>query len=115
MAQKKTEEFSYPDQFISDVSIALSHPGRISIIRIIARKPGITTGELVEFLPFTQSTVSHHLKELIKTELISVSIDGKRSLYTLNENMWSRFARHYGRLVEELGIQDSQEAEPEQH
>jgi DNA-binding transcriptional ArsR family regulator len=99
MANHKKEEFTSADQHISLVAKAMSHPARITILRILAEHPNFTTGEIVELLPLAQPTVSHHLKELIASDLIIASNEGKRSIYKINWKSWNSYTGVFDNLL----------------
>ncbi|GAB2701568.1 hypothetical protein GCM10027037_28570 [Mucilaginibacter koreensis] len=99
MAKHKKSEFTAADQRLSDTAKALSHPARITIMRLLASHPGFTCGEIVDVLPLAQPTVSRHLKELQIAGLITVAFDGKRSLYEINWNNWNQGAAEFTTLL----------------
>lgn len=100
MANHKKEEFTSTDQHISLVAKAMSHPARIAILRILAKHPNFTTGEIVELLPLAQPTVSHHLKELIASHLITASNEGKKSIYQVNWQSWTSYTGVFDNLLD---------------
>lgn len=63
---------------ISEIFKALGHPARIQIINSLLIKNNATCGEIVGILPLAQSTVSKHLLELKKANLVNVVNDGKK-------------------------------------
>ncbi|HEY1006088.1 MAG TPA: metalloregulator ArsR/SmtB family transcription factor [Sphingobacteriaceae bacterium] len=84
MALNKKTEFSEADQRIADLAKTLGHPARIAILRILAERNSCICGEIVEVLPLAQSTVSQHLKELLKAGLIRGTVDGPKSCYCID-------------------------------
>ena len=71
---------------INDLAIlfkALGHPARIQIMSTLLTKDNCTCGEIVSALPLAQSTVSKHLLELKKANLLQVTNSGKRTIYTI--------------------------------
>ncbi|QKJ31802.1 winged helix-turn-helix transcriptional regulator [Mucilaginibacter mali] len=102
MASNKKAEFTPNDQHISNMAKAMSHPGRIAIMRIVKQYPKITTGEIVEILPLAQATVSHHLKELQTAGLITMTADGKRSLFEINRKNWDSYTTSFNQLLEQI-------------
>jgi ArsR family transcriptional regulator, arsenate/arsenite/antimonite-responsive transcriptional repressor len=58
------------------VARALADPTRFRLLREIAANAEITCRELVERLPVSQATVSHHLKVLAEAGLVSARQDG---------------------------------------
>lgn len=87
MSRAKTETFNQSDNQLADIAKALSHPARISILRILNELNSCITGEIVDRIPLSQSTVSQHLKELKRVNLIKGEIEGPRTCYCLNENV----------------------------
>ncbi len=86
MAFSKKEEFTQEDIWLSDTAKALSHPARISILKILAQMNVCICGEIVDLLPLSQSTVSQHLKELKRVGLITGEIEGPKVCYCIDNN-----------------------------
>lgn len=84
MAFTSINEFPKKDLRIASIFKALSHPGRVAILKVLAKKQSCICGELVEDLPLAQSTVSQHLKVLKECGLIKGTIDGPRSCYCID-------------------------------
>ncbi|MDZ4845035.1 MAG: metalloregulator ArsR/SmtB family transcription factor [Chitinophagales bacterium] len=95
MAFHKKEEFNKKENELADFAKALSHPARIAILKTIAAKETCICGEIVEVLPLAQSTVSQHLKELVKAGLLEGTIDGPRACYCINWKAFHRFAESF--------------------
>lgn len=69
---------------------ALSHPTRIKILKLLESQSCCFTGDLVEILPLSQSTVSQHLKELKDAGLIQGEIKPPRIKYCINKKNWEK-------------------------
>lgn len=71
---------------------ALGNPVRFDILKFLITHPGCITGDIVEFLPLAQSTVSQHLKVLREAGWIAGIIEGPSTCYCLDvENItWFR-------------------------
>ena len=93
MATHKREEFGNKEQSLAAFAKAISHPARIAILNLLAKKNECLCGEIVNGLPLAQSTVSQHLKELKTAGLISGEVDGPRSCYCIN---WKTIEKFYG-------------------
>jgi DNA-binding transcriptional ArsR family regulator len=91
MAYHKKEEFTKKENELAAFANAISHPARVAILKEIAKKESCICGELVKVLPLAQSTVSQHLKELLKAELIKGTIDGPKSCYCINWKTFEKF------------------------
>jgi DNA-binding transcriptional ArsR family regulator len=91
MALAKKNDFPDKDVQFADWCKALSHPARITILRILAKKSGCMCGELVLDLPLAQSTVSQHLKALKEAGLIQGEVVGPQSKYCMNKKNIDKF------------------------
>ena len=87
MVVAKTDSFHKETVRMAHLAKALSHPVRIMILQILAKKNTCICGELVELLPLAQSTVSQHLKELKRAGFIRGDIEGPRTCYCLDEHV----------------------------
>jgi ArsR family transcriptional regulator, arsenate/arsenite/antimonite-responsive transcriptional repressor len=106
MAFNKKEEFSAKEQSLAAFAKAISHPARIAILNVLAKKNECICGEIVEILPLAQSTVSQHLKELKTAGLIDGSIDGPRSCYCINWKAFEKFNQEFNSLFDTLKIKN---------
>ncbi len=95
MAQNKKKEFSKKENELADFAKAISHPARVAILKKIAASETCICGEIVEVLPLAQSTVSQHLKELLKAELISGEVEGTASCYCINWKTFEKFEKTF--------------------
>ena len=95
MAQNKKDEFSKKENELADFANAISHPARVAILKQIAVRNSCICGEIVEVLPLAQSTVSQHLKELLKAELITGTIEGVTSCYCINWKTFEKFEKTF--------------------
>ncbi len=102
MAFNKKEEFGSREQLLASFAKALSHPARIAILDVLAKKNECICGQIVEVLPLAQSTVSQHLKELVSAGLIEGSVDGPRSCYCINWKAFEKFNTEFNNLFQNL-------------
>jgi ArsR family transcriptional regulator len=84
MAASKKAQFPRAEYRLAGLAKILSHPARISILKLLARRNTCVCGEIVDSLPLAQSTVSQHLKELKASGLVEGEIDGPKSCYCLD-------------------------------
>ncbi len=84
------KKFDFPPE-ISRALDALGQEKRREIIRLISNKKRIFFSELVENTKLTSSTISFHLKELMKASLIN-------NYYTKPENPGGKYS--YYKLTE---------------
>ncbi|HEY1872179.1 MAG TPA: metalloregulator ArsR/SmtB family transcription factor [Chitinophagaceae bacterium] len=102
MAFHKKEEFRAREQSLAAFAKAFSHPARIAILNLLAKKNECICNEIVEVLPLAQSTVSQHLKELKLAGLITGEIDGPRSCYCINWKAFEKFNTDFNALFKKL-------------
>ena len=98
MAINKKEEFEMQEIELADFAKAIGHPARIAILKVLAKKDVCICGEIVEVLPLAQSTVSQHLRELLKAGLITGTVDGVKSCYCINWTTFERFSEKFNQF-----------------
>jgi ArsR family transcriptional regulator, arsenate/arsenite/antimonite-responsive transcriptional repressor len=71
---------------------ALGNPLRFEIMKFLVTHPGCITGDIVDYLPIAQATVSQHLKVLRDAGWIEGNVEGTAVSYCLsNANItWFR-------------------------
>ena len=86
------------DQRIAEISNALAHPIRVALVRHLNEKnAGHGEGnltcnkDLVEMFPYSQSTISQHLKILKDCGLFSTKVKNKFTYYTLNKYLLKEY------------------------
>jgi DNA-binding HxlR family transcriptional regulator len=110
MAYKSTE-YREEEVQLARFAKALSHPARISILKLLASMNTCYCGEIVEELPIAQSTVSQHLKELKDSGLIQGSIEPPKVRYCIEPENWKRARQLFSQFWEESPISETQNQE----
>lgn len=103
MSAREKQQFTDDVTMLADLAKALAHPGRIRILQILAKRRSCICGDIVEELPYSQSTVSQHLKELKRVGLITGNIDGPRTCYCLNNETLALAQNGFMRLFAGFG------------
>ncbi len=85
MGITKTIGFSEETIEMSKILKAFGHPARLEIVKFLINSPTCICGDIVEFLPLSQSTVSKHLSDLKKAGIIKGTISGNSICYCLDE------------------------------
>ena len=105
MSAPKIEEFTRDEIQLADLAKALSHPARIKILKILASMDVCMCGEIVDLLPLAQATVSQHLKELKRVNLIKGEIDGPKTCYCINtdsiKNVYEQLQKYFNDINKE--------------
>jgi DNA-binding transcriptional ArsR family regulator len=71
---------------------AVGNPIRFEIMKFLVTHPGCITGDIVDYLPIAQATVSQHLKVLRQAGWIEGTVEGTATSYCLHEDniVWFR-------------------------
>ncbi|MBX3246076.1 MAG: winged helix-turn-helix transcriptional regulator [Myxococcales bacterium] len=83
---------------LAQLAKALGHPARVAILRMLVREQGCIVGDITRELPFAQSTVSQHLKQLKDAGLIRGDVDGPRVCYCVEPGVVALFKALVGTL-----------------
>ena len=75
---------------LAELAWALAHPARVQIVRLLLGRDTCMCGEIVDYLPLAQSTVSQHLKILKQSGLIQGEVDGPKVCYCVNPQQLER-------------------------
>lgn len=77
---------------------ALGNPTRFEIMRFLLTHPGCITGDIVDYLPIAQATVSQHLKVLRKAGWIQGTVEGTAINYWLDDESIAWFREKVGEI-----------------
>ena len=77
---------------------ALGNPLRFEVMKFLVTHLGCITGDIVDFLPIAQATVSQHLKVLREAGWIAGTIEGTATSYCLNEANITWFKAKVGEI-----------------
>jgi ArsR family transcriptional regulator len=84
---------------IEKISKALGDSYRIQMMEAIRSEEGwMPCSVLIEMFDLAQSTVSHHLKQLVEAELLVTEKDGRSSLYKINKEIVNEYVGYLNRL-----------------
>ena len=77
---------------IERISKALGDPYRLKIINAVNKQQDwMQCGCIVTMFGLAQSTVSHHVKQLIDADLLIVEKDGRNAKYLLNKEVFQSY------------------------
>lgn len=82
------------------MSKALGDPCRLKIVEAIKKKNDwMVCMELIEMFNLAQSTVSHHLKQLVDADLLFFEKDGRNTKYRINKESFGEYAFYLNSFV----------------
>jgi predicted transcriptional regulator len=95
MKAKQAAHFDDNARLLATAAKAIAHPARIAILQYLLENNNQSCKEIVERLPFSQSTVSQHLAEL----KVAGFIDGKSfktsMIYSINQETVTSFRKQF--------------------
>lgn len=83
MGTTKHLNFDVETNAIAEICKALGHPTRMQIMTLLWKENNRTCGDIVAQIPLAQSTISKHLSELKKAELLNIRNEGKKTIYSI--------------------------------
>ncbi len=87
-------------EHLAAVGKALGDPHRIEILHLLAVAPGpVCVVDLEYHLGLAQSTVSHHLKVLVESEVCDREPRGRWTYYSLRAEVLANFRYQLERLI----------------
>lgn len=89
MSSKSNQIITDQQHEIALIAKAMSHPVRIFVLELLSKQSCCYSGDLSEILPIAKSTLSQHLKELKKANLIQGEIEPPKVKYCLNRETWA--------------------------
>ncbi len=95
---KKTDSFEVSVQALARLSKALGHPARIAILLHLQQEGDYTCQDIVDALPYSQSTVSGHLQKLKESGFIAMKPVKTSSIYSLNKESLTELQRSVGEV-----------------
>ncbi len=110
MATAKSATYPPELRHLAATARALSHPGRLHLLRTLALRQSCVCGDLVEAGPLAQSTVSQHLRALKEAGLVRGRIDGPRTCYCLDPEALTQAGAGFAALFAFLAGDEPREA-----
>lgn len=81
---------------IATLADALSHPLRVSLIHYVSKKNNVRNDicnkDLVEHFPYSQSSLSQHIKKLVDCGIFVVEYVNKYSFYSVDKKVMKKFS-----------------------
>ena len=102
MGIAKSEAFSKEENDLANIAKALGHPARIAILQHLIKQQTCICGDLVNVLPLSQATVSQHLKELRNAGIIKGEIEGVKTCYCINSDVWRLIQSKFNLLFDSV-------------
>lgn len=88
MGITKSEIFTDQQNRIAQLAKVIGHPARVAILQHLFKATSCICGDLVSEIGLAQPTISQHLKELKRLNLIKGNIEGTSVCYCINQEAW---------------------------
>ena len=85
-------------QQLAQLFKALGHPTRIKIVEHLIRIDTCVCGEIVDIFPYSQSTISQHLKLLKEAGIVCGEVEGPRTYFCVDKNILNQFKAYINSL-----------------
>lgn len=89
---------------IGKICKALGHPTRVQIMTLLWKRNNRTCGEIVELIPLAQSTISKHLLELKKANLVNIKNEGKKIIYSIEVDNIEKLKKYLSSYLSTIEI-----------
>lgn len=86
------------DEQLAKILKALGHPTRIRIVKYLREMDSCICGQIVEIFPYSQSTISQHLKLLKESGIVCGEVDGPKRCYCINKELLERMKEYVAKL-----------------
>ena len=88
-------------EHLAKIFKALAHPTRIKILEHLITIDSCICNDIVNLFPFSQSTISQHLKLLKESGLVYGEIEGPATCYCVDKTVLSHLKTYTAQLGEE--------------
>jgi ArsR family transcriptional regulator len=77
---------------VEKISKALADPYRLQIMDLVNKdKEWVKCVSIIECINLAQSTISHHISQLVEAELLIAEKDGRNVKYVINQEVLSGY------------------------
>jgi len=99
MGLTKKELYTESQNTLASMAKLLAHPARIAILQRLIDRKDCVCGDLVEEIGLAQATISQHLKELKKMDLITGTISGVSVCYCINPETFKNLRKTFDNFL----------------
>ncbi|MDD9301675.1 MAG: helix-turn-helix transcriptional regulator [Desulfobacter sp.] len=85
-------------QQLAKIFKALGHPTRVKIVEHLIRINTCVCGEIVDIFPYSQSTISQHLKKLKEAGIVCGEVEGPKTYFCVDQKILEQFKTYINSL-----------------
>lgn len=98
MIECKNKPMEMTTEQIAKIFKALGHPTRVKIVEHLIQINTCVCGEIVDIFPFSQSTISQHLKLLKESGIVCGEVEGPKTYFCVDKAVLSQFKAYIQNL-----------------
>ena len=83
---------------LSKIFKALGHPTRIKIVEHLMNIDTCVCGQIVDIFPFSQSTISQHLKQLKESGIVCGEVEGPKTYFCVDKQVLNLVKNYINKL-----------------
>lgn len=85
-------------QQLSKIFKALGHPTRMKIVEHLIEINTCVCGQIVDIFPYSQSTISQHLKQLKESGIVCGEVEGPKTYFCVDKDILKQFKEYIQNL-----------------
>ncbi len=86
---------------LANIFKALGHPTRVKIVEHLIRINTCVCGDIVDIFPYSQSTISQHLKQLKAAGIVCGEVEGPKTYFCVDKHILNQFKNYISSLGSE--------------
>ncbi len=83
---------------LSRIFKALGHPTRVKIVEHLIKINTCICGDIVDIFPYSQSTISQHLKILKESGIVCGEVEGPKTYFCVDKKVLAQFKEYINAL-----------------
>lgn len=88
----------------------ISDPNRLVIVKLLLKNKKMSANEFLKSISCKQSTLSHHLNEMVDAELLNFKKRGNKVIYSLNTKKYAQLLNFLD--IKEGPVEEVKEEQP---
>lgn len=84
---------------VERISKAIGDPHRIKILQAVKKQGCMPCADICDMIDLTQSSISHHVKQLVDAGLLIPEKEGRNIKYTLDKKVLNEYTKYLTTLA----------------
>ena len=104
MGTTKSELFTARHNELAKAAKVLAHPARVAILEYISKQDACICNDLVDVIGLSQPTISQHLNEIKKIDLLQGNFEGKNLCYCIDRKRWQELQESFQSFFNQITL-----------